>query len=58
MNGVKEENNIKFKQTSKGVWYYNGLTVYNDNLKSALVDAKTMMNEINKELSHVNKVDI
>jgi len=58
MNGVKEENNIKFKQTSKGVWYCDGLTVYNDNLKSALVDAKTMMNEINKELSHVNKVDI
>jgi len=54
MNGVKEENHIKFKQTTKGIWYCDGLTIYNENIATAITEAETAMEHVVKVLIDKN----
>jgi len=55
MNGVEERYEIKLKQTSKGTWYCDGLTV-NDALVTSMLDkADTIMKGVEKMLADHNK---
>jgi len=57
MNGVKEDNNIQYTMTSKGVWYCLKLSVYNDDLKKAIKESDELMTEIEKTLAKHNGED-
>ncbi len=54
MNGVKEENHIKFKQTTKGIWYCDGLVVYNEDITKAINKAGGAMEHVVKVLIDKN----
>jgi len=54
MNGVKEEDNIQFTQSAKGVWYCIKLSLHNENLNEAIVDADNTMTTIEKILKKHN----
>ena len=49
MNGVKEEYSIKVKQTSKGVWYCDGLQVISERTTG-------LANELNQVMIQVEGV--
>jgi len=49
MNGVKEEYSIKVKQTSKGVWYCDGLQVISETTTG-------LANELNHVMTQVEGV--
>jgi len=49
MNGVKEEYSIKVKQTSKGVWYCDGLQVISERTAG-------LANELNHIMTQVEAV--
>jgi len=49
MNGVKEEYSIKVKQTSKGVWYCDGLQVISERTTG-------LANELNHIMTQVEGV--
>ena len=54
INGVKEENHIKFKQTTKGIWYCDGLTIYNDDITKAIDESSRAMDDVVKVLINKN----
>ena len=54
MNGVKEENHIKFKQTTKGIWYCDGLTIYNEDITNAIDESSRAMEHVVKVLINKN----
>jgi len=54
MNGVKEENHIKFKQTTKGIWYCDGLVVYNEDITKAINKASSAMEHVVRVLIDKN----
>ena len=55
MNGVKEENHIKFKQTTKGIWYCDGLVVYNEDITKAIDESSRAMDDVVKVLINKNR---
>ena len=57
MNGVKEEYLIKVKQTSKGIWYCDGLQVIADNSKTLVEDLDGLMILIEGTLHNHNFVE-
>ena len=54
INGVKEENHIKFKQTTKGIWYCDGLVVYNEDITKAIDESSSAMEHVVKVLINKN----
>ncbi len=46
MNGVLERYELKLKQTSKGIWYCDGLTVTNANEITMLLTADQLMTRV------------
>ena len=57
MNGVKEEYSIKVKQTSKGVWYCDGLQVIADETNELINDLDHLMVLIEDTLKNHNYVE-
>jgi len=55
MNGVEERYEIKLKQTSKGIWYCDGLTVANKDEVKMMHFADELMTGIEKTLEGHNK---
>jgi len=43
MNGVKEEFSIKMKQTSKGIWYCDGLQITSENVAELVGELDRVM---------------
>lgn len=58
MNGVKEEDSIKFKQTSKGNWYCDGATVYFTNVAEGVQIIDMLMTEIENILRKHNDEEV
>lgn len=57
MNGVREEYSIKVKQTSKGIWYCDGLQVIAENNKTLVKDLDQLMILIEGVLAVHNYVE-
>ena len=57
MNGVIEENHVKFKQTSKGIWYCDGLTIYHKDITTAINMSEDAMKCIVNLLERKNQSD-
>ena len=57
MNGVKEEYSIKVKQTSKGVWYCDGLQVISENINVIADELDTVMFNVEGVLQKHNEVE-
>ena len=57
MNGVKEEYSIKVKQTSKGIWYCDGLQVIADKSTTLVEDLDALMILIEGTLHNHNFVE-
>ena len=57
MNGVKKEYSIKVKQTSKGVWYCDGLQVIADKSTTLVEDLDSLMILIKGTLRNHNFVE-
>jgi hypothetical protein len=55
MNGVKEEYSIKVKQTSKGIWYCDGLQVIAEKSEDLAMDMETLMTEVENVLTKHNE---
>jgi len=58
MNGVKEEYSIKVKQTSKGVWYCDGLQVISETTKGLATELDSLMLSIESTLNQHNYVEL
>ena len=58
MNGVKEEYSIKVKQTSKGIWYCDGLQVISDRLPGLKLELDSLMTQIEETLTAHNYVEL
>ena len=61
MNGVKEEYSIKVKQTSKGVWYCDGLQVISERTSGLANELHALMTRVEgvlTEHNYVKPVDI
>ncbi len=57
MNGVREEYSIKVKQTSKGIWYCDGLQVIADKFEPLIKDLNDLMVLTEGVLTVHNKVE-
>ena len=57
MNGVKEEYSIKVKQTSKGVWYCDGLQVIAEESTGLKLELDSLMTQIEETLTAHNYVE-
>lgn len=55
MNGVPEYYELKMKQTSKGIWYCDGLVAYDEDANVVAANADMMMKRIESILEHHNK---
>ena len=58
MNGVKEEYSIKVKQTSKGVWYCDGLQVISETTTGLATELDSLMLSIESTLNQHNYVEL
>ena len=54
MNGVKEEYSIKVKQTSKGVWYCDGLQVISETTTGLANELHLLMTQVEGVLHEHN----
>jgi len=54
MNGVKTEDQVKYSQTSKGVWYCDGVTIYDEDLEKAVDRSDKILDKIEKVLQKHN----
>ena len=57
MNGVKEEYSIKVKQTSKGIWYCDGLQVITEKESQLATTLNRLMTQIEGTLETHNYVE-
>lgn len=57
MNGVKELYGVKLKQTSKGIWYCDGLTVEHHNDQILLVEIDEIMGNVEEILARHNQIE-
>ena len=57
MNGVKEEYSIKVKQTSKGIWYCDGLQVIAESTDGLASDLGIIMYQVEIVLDEHNFVE-
>ena len=57
MNGVKEEYSIKVKQTSKGVWYCDGLQVISERTIGLANELNHFMTQVEGVLHEHNDVE-
>ena len=57
MNGVKEEYSIKVKQTSKGVWYCDGLQVISERTTGLANELTLIMTQVEGVLKEHNFVE-
>ena len=57
MNGVKEEYSIKVKQTSKGVWYCDGLQVISERTTGLANELTLVMTQVEGVLHDHNDVE-
>lgn len=55
MNGVPEYYGAEFKQTSKGIWYCDGLKVFTKNMEDSISVADEAMTQIESVLEAHNK---
>ena len=55
MNGVPEYYELKLKQTSKGIWYCDGVTFVNEAIIEAVILADTALYRIEDLLATHNK---
>ncbi len=55
MNGVKEEYSIKVKQTSKGVWYCDGLQVISESTTGLATELNHIMTQVEGVLYEHNE---
>jgi len=55
MNGVQDYKEVRFKQTSKGVWYCDGVTIGSTTMVDLIGMAGHDMTEIEKVLAAHNK---
>ena len=55
MNGVREEYSIKVKQTSKGVWYCDGLQVISESITGLETELNDIMTQVERVLSEHNE---
>ena len=47
--------NVAFSQTSKGLWYCSGMSIYCDSIMDGIAVAEKAISEINKLLLKTNK---
>lgn len=57
MNGVKEEYSIKVKQTSKGIWYCDGLQVISERTTGLATELDRLMIQVEGTLHKHNYVE-
>ena len=57
MNGVKEEFTIKMKQTSKGIWYCDGLQITSEHISELVGDLDQVMIQVEGILQKHNYVE-
>ena len=57
MNGVREEYSIKVKQTSKGIWYCDGLQVISEKTSGLASELSLIMLQVEGVLKEHNFVD-
>ena len=57
MNGVTERYEIKLKQTSKGIWYCDGLTLSHEQARSLIAEADGVMEMIEGVLKDHNQAE-
>lgn len=57
MNGVKEIYSIKLKQTTRGIWFCDGLTVDAQHPDELIHDADQLMKDIEDVLVQHNKLE-
>ena len=55
MNGVKEEYSIKVKQTSKGIWYCDGLQVISESTLGLATELNHIMTQVEGVLYEHNE---
>jgi len=55
MNGVIESYAIRMKQTSKGIWYCDGVDVWREDLIDACTEMDMLMEHVEKILEKHNK---
>ena len=57
MNGVREEYSIKVKQTSKGIWYCDGLQVITQHASGLADELDMIMTQVEVVLKEHNEVE-
>ena len=57
MNGVREEYSIKVKQTSKGIWYCDGLQVISESIVGLETELNDVMTQVERVLHEHNEPD-
>ena len=55
MNGVREEYSIKVKQTSKGIWYCDGLQVISETTTGLATELNHIMTQVEGVLYEHNE---
>lgn len=50
-------NNVSFKQTTKGIWYCDGLSVYCDSIFDGLAVVETATSKVEDLLKKLNKTE-
>lgn len=55
MNGVPEFYEVKMKQTSKGIWYCDGITASTESMEDSVAQADEAMTKIEAVLETHNK---
>ena len=57
MNGVREEYSIKVKQTSKGIWYCDGLQVISESIDGLETELNGIMTQVERVLCEHNEAE-
>lgn len=57
MNGVREEYSVKVKQTSKGIWYCDGLQVVSETTTGLANELNLIMGQVEGVLKEHNEVE-
>jgi hypothetical protein len=58
MNGVREEYSIKVKQTSKGIWYCDGLQVISEKTSGLASELSLIMLQVEGVLKEHNYIEV